>query len=41
MTARRVLLALPFVLAAALGAGVTYLAWVIEQIDRAEDARAE
>lgn len=41
MTARRVLLVLPFVLAAAVGAGVTYLCWVVDQIDRAEEAMVD
>lgn len=36
MTARRLLLALPFVVAAAVGAGAVVLAYVLDAIDQAE-----
>lgn len=40
MTVRRALIALSFVAAAAVGAGVA-LCWLIDVIDRAEEAMAE
>lgn len=41
MTARRWLVAVPFVVAALVGAGAVALAYVIDAIDRAEEAMAE